>query len=85
MDFGIHNEGAGQIMANAKQPVLPQAKLIKLLQMVNLLKSVRLTIHEIASRYDVSVRTAYRYVEILDLCEIPIEQDFRKRYFIVNT
>lgn len=67
-----------------KQAEVPQAKLIRLLSLINRLKVRRMTRKEISEFLDVGWRTAYRYVKLLEAADIPIEQDFHGRYFIVE-
>jgi len=70
--------------SRGQQASVPQAKLVRLLNLINELRKQSLTINQIMERYDVSKRTAYRYVDIIELCDIPIEQDFKRRYYIAK-
>jgi response regulator of citrate/malate metabolism len=67
-----------------KQIILPQGKLIRLLSLINLLKGTRMTAEEIAVHFDISTRTAYRYIGILDVSGIMIEKDFKDRYYVID-
>jgi predicted DNA-binding transcriptional regulator YafY len=63
---------------------VPQAKLVRLLNLINRLSVDRLTIQDIVHIYDVSQRTAYRYIKILEAAELEVEQDFHNKYYIIN-
>ncbi len=47
--------------------------------MMQLLNKRKITAHEIAERYDVSVRSVYRYIEELTVCGVPVDVS-RGRY-----
>lgn len=63
---------------------IPQARLLRLLQMINDLKSRPASVDELASRYDTSQRTVYRYMILLEAAGFTVEQDFYSRYFIIE-
>lgn len=70
-------------MTNQKNFV-PQAKMVRLLTLIGLLSKKRMTVVEIAERFDVHVRTAYRYMDLFELSGIIIEKDFYNRYYIAD-
>lgn len=61
---------------------IPQAKLLRTLQIIDDLRSRPMSAEEIAIKYDMSTRTIYRYVNLFEEVGLPIEQDFYSRYFI---
>jgi proteasome accessory factor C len=67
------------------EPLIPQARLLKLFQIIAVLKSGHFTIKQLAERFDSSARTIYRYVSLLEEANFLIEQDFQNRYFIATS
>lgn len=67
------------------EPSIPQAKLLRLLQIIAVLKSGRWVIKHLAQRFDTSERTIYRYLKIFEEVGFALEKDSGKRYFIVTT
>jgi proteasome accessory factor C len=68
-----------------KDSIIPQAKLLRLFQIIAVLKSGHWTIRQLAERFDTSERTIYRYINLLEEVEFLIEKDFDNRYFIVTS
>jgi proteasome accessory factor C len=68
-----------------KDSIIPQAKLLRLFQIIAVLKSGHWTIKQLAERFDTSDRTIYRYINLLEEVEFLIEKDFDNRYFIVTS
>ncbi|WP_165824058.1 helix-turn-helix transcriptional regulator [Pseudochryseolinea flava] len=64
---------------------IPQTKLLRLFQIIAVLKSGHWTIQQLADRFDTSKRTMYRYMKILEQVEFLVETDFNNRYFIVTS
>jgi proteasome accessory factor C len=67
------------------ESIIPQAKLLRLFQIIAALKSGRWTIKHLADRFDTSQRTIYRYVNLLEEVNFLIEKDFENRYFIITS
>lgn len=67
------------------ESIIPQARLLKLFQIIAVLKSGHCTIRQLAQRFDSSERTIYRYLTLLEEANFLIEQDFQNRYFIVTS
>jgi proteasome accessory factor C len=67
------------------ESIIPQARLLKLFQIIAVLKSGHCTIRQLAQRFDSSERTIYRYLSLLEEANFLIEQDFQNRYFIVTS
>jgi proteasome accessory factor C len=67
------------------EPLIPQARLLKLFQIIAVLKSGHFTIKQLADRFDSSSRTIYRYVSLLEEANFLVEQDFSNRYFIATS
>ena len=53
-------------------------------QLTRELSEDRLTVEELSDRLKVTKRSVYRYFQELEDNEVPIEQGFDKRYFIVE-
>ncbi|HYG04773.1 MAG TPA: WYL domain-containing protein [Chryseosolibacter sp.] len=68
-----------------EEAILPHGKLMRLFQIIAVLKSGHWTIQQLADRFDTSVRTIYRYIKLLEEVEFLIEKDFNNRYFIVTS
>src|SRR5215203_1254021 len=67
------------------ESIIPQARLLKLFQIIAVLKSGHFTIKQLAGRFDTSERTIYRYIDLLEEANFLIEQDFQNRYFIATS
>jgi proteasome accessory factor C len=67
------------------EPLIPQARLLKLFQIIAVLKSGHFTIKQLAERFDSSGRTIYRYISLLEEANFLVEQDFQNRYFIATS
>jgi proteasome accessory factor C len=68
-----------------KESIIPQAKLLRLFQIIAVLKSGHWTIKQLAERFDTSERTIYRYIKLLEEVDFLIEKDFDNRYFIITS
>src|SRR5687768_7863049 len=68
-----------------KDSIIPQAKLLRLFQIIAVLKSGHWTIKQLAERFDTSERTIYRYINLLEEVDFLIEKDFENRYFIITS
>lgn len=67
------------------ESIIPQAKLLRLFQIIAVLKSGHWTIKQLADRFDTSERTIYRYLNLLEEVDFLIEKDFDNRYFIITS
>lgn len=67
------------------ESIIPQAKLLRLFQIIAVLKSGHWTIRQLAARFDTSDRTIYRYLNLLEEVDFLIEKDFDNRYFIITS
>lgn len=76
------DEGVG---SRRQVPFIPQTKLLRLFQIIGVLKTGRWTTQQLADRFDTSKRTIYRYLKLLEEVEFLVETDFENRYFIVTT
>jgi proteasome accessory factor C len=65
-----------------KESIIPQTKLLRLFQIIAVLKTGRWSIKSLAERFDTSERTIYRYIKLLEEIELLIEKDFDGKYFI---
>ncbi len=75
----------GKTASKKKDSIIPQAKLLRLFQIIAVLKSGHWTIKQLAERFDTSERTIYRYINLLEEVDFLIEKDFDNRYFIVTS
>lgn len=62
--------------------MIPQAKILRIFQLIGLLKAGGRTTTQLASQLDSSERTIYRYFKLLEEIGFIIDQDFNGRYFI---
>lgn len=67
------------------ESIIPQAKLLRLFQIIAVLKAGHWTIRQLAERFDTSERTIYRYINLLEEVDFLIEKDFENRYFIITS
>jgi predicted DNA-binding transcriptional regulator YafY len=67
------------------ESIIPQAKLLRLFQIIAVLKGGHWTIRQLAERFDTSERTIYRYINLLEEVDFLIEKDFENRYFIITS
>jgi predicted DNA-binding transcriptional regulator YafY len=67
------------------ESIIPQARLLRLLQIITVLRTGRWLIKNLAQRFDTSERTIYRYLKLLEEVDFPLEKDFENRYFIVTS
>jgi proteasome accessory factor C len=67
------------------ESIIPQAKLLRLFQIIAVLKAGHWTIRQLADRFDTSERTIYRYINLLEEVDFLIEKDFENRYFIITS
>jgi proteasome accessory factor C len=65
--------------------ILPHGRLMRLFQIIAVLKSGHWTIQQLAERFDTSQRTIYRYIHLLEEVDFLIEKDFQNRYFIITS
>ena len=67
------------VRGKKKESIIPQAKLLRLFQIIAVLKSGHWTIKQLADRFDTSERTIYRYLNLLEEVDFLIEKDFENR------
>ena len=67
------------------ESIIPQAKLLRLFQIISVLKTGHWTIRQLAERFDTSDRTIYRYMNLLEEVDFLVEKDFENRYFIITS
>jgi proteasome accessory factor C len=67
------------------ESILPHGRLMRLFQIIAVLKSGHWTIQQLAERFDTSARTIYRYIHLLEEVDFLIEKDFSNRYFIITS
>ena len=74
-----------KIIGKKTESIIPQAKLLRLFQIIAVLKSGHWTIKQLADRFDTSERTIYRYINLLEEVDFLLEKDFDNRFFIITT
>ena len=62
--------------------MIPQAKILRVFQLIGLLKGGGRTVDQLAQQLDTTSRTIYRYFKLLEEIGFIIDQDFHGRYFI---
>ena len=67
------------------ESILPHGRLMRLFQIIAVLKTGHWTIQQLADRFDTSSRTIYRYINLLEEVDFLIEKDFQNRYFIITS
>ena len=63
---------------------IPQGTLLKILELITLLHKRKLTIEEIAKMGEVSIRTAYRYIAIIDILNIGLTKEHWPRIYHIE-
>lgn len=74
-----------KIVGKKTESIIPQAKLLRLFQIIAVLKTGHWTIRQLAERFDTSERTIYRYIKLLEEVDFLLEKDFENRFFIITT
>lgn len=76
-----------KIMAKTEKDTspIPQAKLMRVLELIALLKGKGKNIGEMAAKFDMSERSIYRYLNLLEAVGFVIDKDFHNRYFIFTS
>ncbi|HTJ48252.1 MAG TPA: WYL domain-containing transcriptional regulator [Cyclobacteriaceae bacterium] len=64
---------------------IPQAKLMRVLEFIAILKGKGKTVGELAAQFKMSERSVYRYVRLLEAVGFIIDKDFENRYFIFTS
>jgi len=64
---------------------IPEGKLLRVLEIIALLKGKGKNITELAARFDMSERSIYRYIRLLEAVGFVIDKDFHNRYFIFTS
>jgi proteasome accessory factor C len=62
--------------------MIPQAKILRVFQLIGLLKGGGRTVDQLARQLETTQRTIYRYFKLLEELGFIIDQDFHGRYFI---
>jgi predicted DNA-binding transcriptional regulator YafY len=62
--------------------VIPQQKILRVFQLISLLKGGGRTLEQLARQINASERTVYRYFRLLEELGFIIDQDFHGKYFI---
>lgn len=70
--------------AKEKARAVTQAKMLRIIQLFQLLSIGKHTVVTLAYRMDLPKRTIYRMLDLIDHMDIGLEQDFYQRYFIVD-
>lgn len=63
---------------------VPQAKLLKILTIIEVLKVERLHPNEISKKFEISLRTCYRYLILIEEAGFIMDKDMDFKYFIFD-
>jgi proteasome accessory factor C len=83
--FSYFNAMKKVVAKKKTESILPHGRLMRLFQIIAVLKSGHWTIQQLAERFDTSQRTIYRYIHLLEEVDFLIEKDFHNRYFIITS
>lgn len=75
----------GAKKSGSSDSIIPQAKLLRLFQIIAVLKTGKWSIRNLAERFDTSERTIYRYLKLLEEVEFLVDKDFDNNFFIVTS
>jgi len=64
---------------------IPQAKLMRVLEFIAVLKGKGKTVGDLAAQFKMSERSVYRYIRLLEAVGFVIDKDFENRYFIFTS
>jgi proteasome accessory factor C len=62
--------------------MIPQAKILRVFQLIGLLKGGGRTVEQLSQQLEATTRTVYRYFKLLEEIGFIIDQDFHGKYFI---
>ncbi len=62
--------------------MIPQAKILRVFQLIGLLKGGGRTVDQLSQQLETTARTVYRYFKLLEELGFIIDQDFHGKYFI---
>jgi proteasome accessory factor C len=62
--------------------MIPQAKILRVFQLIGLLKGGGRTVDQLSQQLEATTRTVYRYFKLLEEIGFIIDQDFHGKYFI---
>ncbi len=62
--------------------MIPQAKILRVFQLIGLLKGGGRTVEQLSQQLEATSRTVYRYFKLLEEIGFIIDQDFHGKYFI---
>ena len=71
--------------SQASTSPIPQAKLMRVLELIAVLKGRGKTIDELSQRFDMSERSIYRYLRLLEEVGFVIDKSFKNHYFIFTS
>jgi DNA-binding IclR family transcriptional regulator len=63
---------------------LAQRRDFEVISVMKMLMHDKCTVHQLSARFGISLRTAYRYLSMMEEMDIGLDQDFNRRYFIPN-
>jgi hypothetical protein len=66
------------------EALIPQRRMLRLFDIVQLLFNRSCSMEYMAERLEVSQRTVYRYVKLIEEMGISVDSDFYHRYFIAQ-
>lgn len=69
----------------ADDAIIPQAKMLRVFKLIALLNAGHWTIAQLAQRVDMTRRSIYRYIKLLEALDFNVEKDFQDRYFIFTS
>jgi proteasome accessory factor C len=62
---------------------IAQARLLRVLNIISMLKENHWPVTTLSRKVDMTQRTLYRYLRLIESVGFPLEKDFQNRYFIV--
>jgi len=76
--MSVHKKGRARQPSN---PV-PQVKLKRLIKLIDRLKDGGVTLEQAQRMLQLSQRSCYRYFQLIEECDLPLEKDFNEKYFL---
>jgi predicted transcriptional regulator YheO len=70
--------------ADATESEIPQARMLKVFDLIKILRNEQSNVESLAKAIDSSERTVYRYLKLIEAIGFPLEESFHGNFFIAD-